>query len=139
MTCLCSATWAWFSAGTAAEGNELSAGKFGLSVSVTREGEEPVSLPAQPQGQTVYTFSEVGVYTVELSFTPDTTVSKGFCVIKAGNAVHYTAAIEAEAPTLVFALDIREAGSVVSFLPSWGYPAASELVEANDTLVLPAP
>ena len=138
MSCLCSATWAWFSAGSAAEGNELSAGKFDLAVSVAREGVAPVSLTEQAAGKAVYTFSEVGVYTVELTTTPDTTVSKGFCVLSVDGEVYYTAVIEAAA-SLSFVIDVREADTTVTFSPSWGYPSATELVEANETLVIQTP
>ena len=139
MTCLCSATWAWFSASSAAEGNELSAGKFDLAVSVAREGVAPVSLTEQAAGKAVYTFSEVGVYTVELTITPDTTVSKGFCVLSVGGAVYYTAAIEAPVTSLSFTVDVRVANTTATFSPSWGYPSATELVEEGEPLVIQAP
>ncbi len=134
--CLCSATWAWFSADTSADGNKVSSGQFDLTVSVTDASSEVTTLTENAVGKTVYTFDSIGVYTVTLKMTDDTTVTKGFCTLDVGNDTYYTASINAETDPFTFTIDIKEAGVTVTFSPAWGYPSAEEQVDINGTLTI---
>ena len=136
ITCLCSATWAWFGADTSADGNTASSGKFALEVSVTNANDETVTLTENAVGQTVYTFETAGIYTVCLKVTEDTTVTKGFCTIHIGSNTYYTDSIFAKTDAFTFTVDVRADVTTVNFSPAWGIPSATELVEANETLVI---
>ena len=131
--CLCSATWAWFSADISSHSNTLSSGNFDLEVSVTENG---ALVPASDGGAFVYNLQK-GNYTVTLKMTNDTTVSNGFCVVSVGVDKYYTASINAEAQQLTFNIEIKEDdGITVTFSPSWGIPSATDLIEVGDTLTL---
>ena len=80
IVCLCSASWAWFSADTSNHKNTLVTGKFGLDVAVVDESERAVSVTKNADGSSLCYFSDAGVYTVTLAMSQDTTVNKGFCV-----------------------------------------------------------
>lgn len=138
--CLCSATWAWFNAGVESNSNKLASGHFGLDVSFAKDGEEPTALTARADGTTVYTFPSADEYTVTLKMSDETTVTKGFCVIKVdGRALPYrTAAINTKSGVdfLTFTLAVPEGGMTVTFVPAWGLPADNDLVEMNETLTI---
>ena len=134
--CLCSATWAWYSTNTAADGNKVSSGEFDLSVSVTDADSTVTTLTKDSVGKMVYTFDNVGVYTVTFKMTADTTVTKGFCKMYVGDDTHYTASINAETDPFTFTIDVKEAGVTVTFTPSWGYPSAADVIEADETLTI---
>ncbi len=136
IVCVCSATWAWFSADTSSSGNKLATGKFDLTVSVTDESSVVTTLAENAVGKTVYTFENVGVYTLKLKMTDDTTVTKGFCTLVVGDDTYYTASINAETDPFTFTIDVKEAGVTVMFSPAWGYPSAEEQVDMNETLVI---
>ena len=136
ITCLCSATWAWFSADSSADGNTVNSGVFDLEISVTDAGSKTVTLAKNAIGQTTYTFETAGVYIITLNVTEDTTVTKGFCTMNVGNNVHYTASIYAEETPFTFTVDAKADGMTVTFSPAWGIPAAEELVQMGETLVL---
>ena len=124
ITCLCSATWAWFSADTASNSNTLGSGKFGLSVTVADENGAPVDVSESPTGTSACTLTEAGLYTVTLTATADTTVSKGFCVIKVNSNTYRTDALMLEETnTFTFTLDAKEPDLTVIFSPAWGLPA----------------
>lgn len=134
--CLCSATWAWFSVNTSSSGNKVSSGQFDLTVSVADASSEVTTLSENTLGKTVYTFENIGVYTVKLKMTEDTTVTKGFCTLDVGNDTYYTASINAETDPFTFTIDVKEAGVTVTFSPAWGYPSAEEQVDMNETLTV---
>ena len=138
ITCLCSATWAWFSADTSSGSNTLSSGKFDLDISLTDPNGAPVPLFEQESGVFTCTLEEAVAYTVTLNITGDTTATKGFCTIKVGGDSYQTASIYTEDTTpLVFTLDAAKSGITVTFSPTWGLPA-SEDVAHGGTLVIGA-
>ena len=64
ITCLCSATWAWFSADTSSGSNTLSSGKFDLDISLTDPNGAPVPLFEQESGVFTCTLEGAVAYTV---------------------------------------------------------------------------
>ncbi len=134
ITCLCSATWAWFGTNTTSTNNTLGSGRFGLAVTVTDKNDAAVHVSDGADGSFVCTFSEVGEYTVSLKISDDTTVSKGFCTVKANNKTYATSSLKVDGPTtLVFTLNVQESGLTVRFASTWGMPATSD-VSAGGTL-----
>ena len=138
--CLCSATWAWFSTDVSNDSNTLCSGNFGLIVTVTDENGTSVDVTENPDGTSVCAFADAKEYNVTLKMTEDTTVTKGFCVIKAGNASYSTAAMNSKEgiTSLSFKIDVKEAGLTLSFTPAWGLPA-EESVQAGGVLAIGNP
>lgn len=139
ITCLCSATWAWFGADSSVDGNTVSSGQFDLEISVTNANGETVTLAKNAVGQTVYTFESAGVYVITLCTTKDTTVTKGFCTMNVSSNTYYTDSIFAEAAPFTFTVDVKADGTTVTFSPAWGIPSAKDLVEQDGTLMLEGP
>ena len=133
--CLCSASWAWFSTDISNDSNTLCTGKFDLCVAITDANGAPVTVSERDDGTSVCTLGEAGPYTVTLTVTEDTTVTKGFCSIKVAGTSYQTASINADdTNTFVFTLD---AGTTVTFSPAWGLPASAD-VASGGTLVIGA-
>lgn len=139
ITCLCSATWAWFSADTASGSNTLGSGSFGLVVTVTDANGVGVPVTERADGASVCTLGDAASYTVTLEMTHDTTVTKGFCTVKAANNAYQTAAIFREDLTpFTFKIEPTEPNMTLTFTPTWGLPA-NVAVDRDGTLSVGAP
>ena len=134
ITCLCSATWAWFTADTSNNSNTLQSGRFGLDVSVLDSSSAAVAVIPRSDGSTLCILGEAGLYTVTLSMSEDTTVSKGFCTIDVGAEHYKTASINVNGTNpFTFTFEAHEANMSLIFAPAWGLPASYD-VEINQTL-----
>ena len=133
--CLCSTTWAWFSADVSNGSNTLGSGKFALRFTVRdQDGAEVTILPAA-DGSSSCVLSKVGVYTVTLQITEDTTVSKGYCMITTNECSYKTATVKQEMGTFSFSLETRENDLTVLLTPAWGTPAEAD-VQPGATLFI---
>lgn len=132
--CLCSTTYAWFTASIPSTGNEVkTAGECLLSVTVSRDGvaldgvKDGVELEASPNGEDAIT------YDVVLALPPDT--ASGYCVITAGDAVYYTEYIarhyDAEPKTVSFTITVGTT-QTVTFTPRWGIYAEAEQIASGE-------
>ena len=145
---LCSMTYAWFSTENNSGNNLLQSGHFGLSVSVVAQTDgttdaEPleISVTEEKGGALQCVLPQAGSYTVTLSMTEETTVTKGYCSVSANGSTFKTALVSKD-PTLgvepfCFTV-VVDAETVLTFLPKWGIPAESEITH-NAELVLPTP
>ena len=145
IACLCSTTWAWFSADQAAESNVVQSGRFDLDISITEES-GVLEKAIEEQNATVIELTDLsngkmscklpkGKYTVVLKITQDTTVTKGFCTmsVEGKNKVYHTDSIYADgADPFTFTLDVQEEITML-FSPAWGIPAMVD-VELGETL-----
>lgn len=139
ITCLCSATWAWFTASSANGGNTVTSGVFRLEALVVDENAEAVTVTPQADGTLSCKLGGVGTYAVTLRLTEDTTVSKGFCVVTVADAHYQTAAIYlTDTEDFTFTLDARAANLTVTFKSAWGLPANEEIARGA-TLVIGVP
>ena len=131
--CLCSATWAWFSADVSANQNTLQSGRFGLDVSVLDPSSASVAVVTRSDGSTVCSLGDAGLYEVSLKMTDDTTVSKGFCAIEINGERYRTASILlGETNPFTFTFEAKRANMTLIFIPAWGLPAAFD-VEIGQT------
>ena len=143
ITCLCSATWAWFSTDISNDSNTVGSGNFGLIVTVTDELGADVPVTVTSDGVSACTLlgtveeGFVKTYKVILKMTDDTTVTKGFCAIKHRSKSYQTGSINIAENTnpFEFTLTVSGADKALTFTPAWGYPASPE-VEYNGTLAL---
>lgn len=134
ITCLCSATWAWFNADVSADQNTLQSGRFGLEVSILDPSSASVAVVSRSNGSSVCTLGDAGLYTVTLKMTEDTTVSKGFCAIETDGERYRTASIlVGETNPFTFTFEAKKANMTLIFAPAWGIPAEFD-VEAGQTL-----
>ena len=135
IACLCSATWAWFSADVSSNENTLKAGVFDLAVSVTDASAQPVTVTHSANGAYACSLG-TAVYTVKLAVSEDTTVTKGYCVITINGTAYKTATLEAGVTeSISFTLDVQNAEITVSFMPSWGMPAHYDIEEGTTLTV----
>ena len=136
LACLCSATWAWFSGGVASDSNKLGAGSFDLTVSVLDATSSGTQTVAEATDKVV-TLASSGEYTVTLTMTDDTTVTKGYCVLSINGVKYKTNSIRLDVSNpFVFTLKIDEPVTI-SFEPCWGLPAHSD-VSNGGTLIIGA-
>ena len=147
ITCLCSATWAWFSTDISNDSNTVGSGNFGLIVTVVDvtdggSGEStdvPVSVTAD--GDSVCTLTGGRTYKVTLKMTADTTVTKGFCNIRSGanpTVALQSGSVNVDEGTDPFEFTLTVGGTgerSVTFEPAWGYPANAK-VEHLGTLAI---
>ena len=137
LVALCSMTYAWFSGEIESGDNTIRAGSFDLSVTVTGEGGEVLSLlPDETRADAVYCELRAGVtYTVELTHLPGSTV-KGYCLLTLGEVSYRTDAIIGEETKnrgdreindpFVFCLCPSEDVNLV-ITTRWGAPAVHEI------------
>ncbi len=146
IACLCSTTWAWFSADQSAEGSTLQSGRFDLDISITKE-------PSSTENETIEQRSTVieitdlangkmsctlekGKYTIVLKMTQDTTVTRGFCTITVGDKVYCTDSINANGTApFTFTLDVAADDTTIIFSPAWGLPAQASVEHRGALLV----
>jgi hypothetical protein len=108
-------------------------------VTLTDANGDAITLPVRSDGTSVYTFGAAAAYTVTLTATEDTTVSRGFCAMRMGKAAFRTDAIDVQGGgDFTFVLDVGAAGLTVVFDPAWGLPANVD-VTAGGTLAVDAP
>ena len=137
IVCLCSATWAWFSAGTSSAGNTISSGKFALDVEVEDSTSVAVDLTETDGGIFACTLGDADTtYTVTVQMSADSTATKGFCTVKVGDDSYYTASINETTASLTFYIKPTEANMTVTFVSVWGLPSATDLIEPNETLTI---
>lgn len=135
IVCLCSATWAWFSAGTSSAGNTISSGKFALDVEIEDSTSVAVDLTESANGTYTCTLGDADTtYTVTVRISADSTATKGFCTVKVGDESYYTVSINETMSSLTFYIQPTEANMTVTFVSVWGFPSATDLIEADETL-----
>ena len=131
---LCSMTYAWFTGGTANEGNTLVAGSFDLVVAV--EDDEARSLTVSPLEDGSYSATlPAGTYRVTLTMTADTNVSKGYCLLTVNDETYRTNLISADGDNPFSFLLVLPQEATVCFKPAWGTPATWQVAD-NGTLDL---
>lgn len=126
ITCLCSATWAWFCTDITNDSNTVGSGNFGLIVTVTDDVGADVPVSVLTDGASVCNLTGGKTYKVVLKMTEDTTVTKGFCIIKSGASSLQSGSINIAENTnpFEFALTVGGTGErTATFSPAWGYPA----------------
>lgn len=136
LVCLCSATWAWFTADVSNNSNTIGTGQFDLEVEVSIGD---VRLERSTDRTNVHTFEKAGLYTVTLKMTEDTTVTKGYCIITVNGKTYKTASINNVDGTnpFKFTLDVKEDGMTVEFTSAWGIPIPEEVsVGIGETLTI---
>ena len=138
---LSSMTYAWFTADVSSHSNRLEAGKFDLVVSVVEsDGATPTVIDVErgidgvmycvlPKADTLYT--------VTLTMSEDTTVTRGFCVVKSGTDSYSTVSINREENDgkLVFYVKATALDTVVRFTSVWGLPSHEDIVQ-DSTLTI---
>ena len=137
LCCLCSATWAWFTADLTSNENTIGTGVFNIDVSVTNENGTAVSSPRSGgEGVLAIKLIDDGRYTVTITPSADTTVSKGFCIIRTADNTYFTDVIYADASeAFVFTLETSNTDITISFSPAWGIPAYPN-VYSGETLII---
>ena len=131
IACLCSVTWAWFSTDISNDSNTVGSGNFGLIVTVTDVtdgGTADVPVSVLTDGASVCNLMGGKTYKVILKMTEDTTVTKGFCIIKSGAASLQSGSINIAENTNPFEFTLTVGGTgerTVTFSPAWGYPAGA--------------
>ena len=133
IVCLCSCTWAWYNTNVSANENKLGSGRFALDISITDSIGAPIDTYKQTNG-TLCLITEPGIYTATLKMTEDSTVEKGFCVIKVAGVEYSTASIKRIAETpFTFTIDATAAthGVSITFTDAWGSPANPTIRSGN--------
>ena len=108
--CYSVTVYAWFSTSLVNTGNIITAATYGLDIVVKDENESTV----QPSNG-LYNLTGSQSYTVTLTKTGG--ASTGYCVVKEGENIYYTAPITTESPTLTFT--ITKCGNY-TFTAVWG-------------------
>ena len=146
---LCSMTYAWFSTENNSGNNLLQSGHFGLSVSVvaqtdgaTDAASVEIAVTEGDDGTSQCVLPHAGTYTVTLSMTEETTVTKGYCSVSVNNETFKTDLVSKD-PTLgvepfSFTVVTDAENTVLTFQPKWGIPAESDIAHTAE-LVLPTP
>lgn len=122
--CLCSATWALFTAEISYDKNELTTGNFDLILTVTDDVGTEIAVIDSISSNSRVTFTSGKTYRITLKMTENTTIVKGFCTIKFRDRVYHTDLIRAdESDPFVFYLTVTDTDATLNFTPSWGIPA----------------
>lgn len=129
ITCLCSATVAWYSTNVSSQQSVVESGVFDIDVSVADPHGEKLTVTKNVNGKSSCVFAEAGEYSVTVSVGESSTVESGFCLVKIGGESYATDLLSKETPSsFVVAIAEAEAGSTVVFTPNWGIPAMPDVV-----------
>ena len=118
-TCICTATWAWFSASQTNNVQQIKAAEYSLSVYVAND--ETGETVSSESGTGASFKLSAGSYTVKL--TADKTANKGYGKVSDGNGEFVTDVIE-KGSTLTFSY-ITSGDITLDFSSSWGVPEDS--------------
>ena len=126
IACLCSSTFAWFTASVPNTGNEIkTATECLLSVTIAENGE------ALEGENNVYALEADVVYTVTLSLPAGS--ASGYCLIRTDLSTYYTDYLLGNQPedqAFSFSLTVAESKSV-TLIPRWGIYAGDPDVVAD--------
>ena len=131
-----STTYAWFGTDTSSGGNILESGRFALDILVSDTDGNPVTVEERGEGRYTCTFDTVGVYTVVLSMTDDSSATKGYCDVTFGTSVKLHTSLVSRDPSLgvdplTFTVEITTEGTVIGFVPKWGIPAHTQITDGS--------
>lgn len=132
--CLCSSTFAWFTANKSSDNNIIEAGRFYTDVSVTDPLANSITLN-EADGVISCSLAAGGVYTVELNVAAASTLKRGHCVIVVDETKYKTDGIYADS-ALPFTFTIDTTGKTeavdVTFTAAWGVPATPDITDGGN-------
>ena len=118
---LCGTTYAWFTASTDSNENVVKSGVFELDIRITDPLGAEVSANRNARGNATYSLGAETTYTVTLSVSDKTTVSRGYCTVYVNDDAYNTETIHRTAgEPYVFTIETAHSGATVSFDVSWG-------------------
>ena len=129
---LCSITYAWFTTNVSSGENVIESSRFALDIKVIDKNDSPIDVIDNDDGTYRCTFESVGVYTVVLKMTDDTTASKGYCEITINSTdKKQTEPISKDTSVgidpFIFTIEITRENTVIVFEPKWGISASSDI------------
>lgn len=132
--CLCSATFAWFTASNTSRVAPITAATYEISVKIEKDG-KALEVNEPTEGVFKADLSE-GEYTVTL--TADGTAETGFGIINiSGEDARHTEQITKASP-LTFKI-ITDSKTSLTIESNWGTSTAKDKLNNNDTLAFKAP
>ena len=136
---LCSVTYAWFTTNVSSGENVIESSRFALDITVYDENDATIDVIDNADETYRCTFESVGVYTVVLKMSDDTTASKGYCEITINSTEKKQTTPISKDTTIgvdpfTFKIEITEANTVIVFKPKWGMSASADI--ANDGLLV---
>ena len=132
--CLCSTTYAWFTASTASSDNRLESGYFQIEVSVTGPGE--VALAPDEVGGASYTLEANSTYTIAIGASDTATLEKGHCNVKINGVTYKTDGIyKSDSLPFTFTVTTGADNAEISFEAAWGIPAEPEIVADSEIIL----
>ena len=121
VVCLCATSWAWFSTSVTAAATIIRSASYTVSVTV-RQGETPVEVNEEAGVYSVKFLTD-GEYTVTLALTPESTATKGYCIVKYNETPYYTDQLTTG--SLSFTVTAA-AETTLTITPTWGEYTGSE-------------
>ncbi len=124
--CLCSASWAWFTASTSTGTTAIQSASYKLLYQV---GEDTTATELAADG-TTYSMTE-GNCAITLNAT-GTTGATGYCSIKVGDETYCTEQILADC---TFAFTVKAAaGTEITLTPKWGTYSGTATIQNNGAI-----
>lgn len=127
--CLCSTSWAWFTAAQTSHVAEIQTAAY--TVNVTAAVEE---IPTEVTGDnSIYTMALEADNTYEITITANGTATNGYCTVTLGDQTYYTPQIEKDTDFTFEILAYQSGDLTIS--PQWGTCAASEpIIDSENPL-----
>ena len=138
----CGTTYAWFTASTTTRENSITTGEFKLDAVALNSELETVydsSVTRSSTGKMTFTLSAGDTYTITLTPTESTSVSKGHATVTVGDQVYITQTIYKDSTSPFSFVLTASVDTVITVKASWGMSARPTLenggivtVEATD-------
>ena len=116
--CLCGASWAWFSATTAAGTSKIQTAKYIVEVTAGSTDGSMAEITDANGIKTIH-FAESGEYTVTI--TPCGTAKSGYCTVSFGGNDYYTGQLVSDSLKFRIKAENTDAATIT---PQWGTRAA---------------
>ena len=133
MACLCSATWAWFTAGVECNGNTVSSANYDIDLTVNGA---PIA------DKTVELATGEHTVLLQKQTNPDSATC-GYCRIIIGGKTYFTRPIKTDdnntaekEDVLTVVIEVKTPSAHVTFDPWWGTYAGDDVISDGERIIV---
>lgn len=116
VVCLCSVSWAWFTATTSMGTAKIQTATYAVSVTA-KQGETEIPATTAANGITEFTLESGKEYYITI--TPTGTANSGYCIVNFEGKNYYTQQLAAASDAVTFTANASASGKM-TVTPQWG-------------------
>lgn len=130
---LCSTSWAWFKDSTQNDDNIIASGSLVLAIQINDASTNNQVFLEDLNGIKECNLNQ-GEYTITFAVSPNSTATKGYCIITIDSDVFVTELIE-KPEEISVKFKFQSDDNIIKFETVWGTPANSNLFNSGEKTV----